>query len=132
VGDLLLEVEALLATLPNVAEARVLGAALRVVAEQLKAGVDASKIPGIVNALRTATLAVREMRGPLPPSPDAVDERLRQLDGPARRKIEAYTAACDAALDRRVADLRAWLLGIIPPVFAPELGQRLDGLFAPP
>lgn len=130
--DLLAEVDALLRTLPDLPEARVVGAALRVVAGELKSGVDPSKLPAIINAVRSATLTVREMRGPIAPTRDQVDERLRQLDGVSRRRHEQYTAAADAALDRRLAELRAWLLGWLPPAIAPELHQRLDALFAPP
>jgi hypothetical protein len=131
-GGLLAEVDAALASLPDDAEARVIGGTLRMVAAALAAGVDPAKIPAVANGVRTLTLCLREMRGPIPMPPNLVDERLRQLDGPARRKIEAYTAECDAVLERRMSALRGWLLERLPPVFHSETGALLDGLFAPP
>jgi hypothetical protein len=131
VATLRAEVEAALADAPQDPEARVLGAALKVLTSRIPE-IDPAKLSQVASAVKGLTLAMREMRGPPPPSPDMVEAELRRLDGAARRKIEVYTAAADAALERRFAELRAYTLANLPPAMALEIGQRLDHLFDPP
>ena len=132
VAALLEEVDAALEDLPNDPEVRIIGAALRMVAEACSEGIDPARIPQLANGVRTLALSIREMRPPPPPAPDLVDERLRDLDAPTRRRIEQYLVAADAALDRRMGALRAWGAAALPPQLAAQLDEHLGGLFAPP
>jgi Homeodomain-like domain len=130
-AELLAEVDAALQDLPADPEARVIGAALRLVVRRT-VGLEAGRIPQVANGVRTLVLALREMRPPPPPSPDLLEEQLRQLDAETKKRIEQYLPAADAALEQRMAALRAWGARVLNPALAVELGEQLDALFAPP
>jgi len=117
--------------LPPDPEARVIGAALRLVARRT-AGLEAGRIPQVANGVRTLVLALREMRPPPPPSPDLLEEQLRRLDAETKKRIEQYLRSSDEALEHRMAQLRAWGARLPSPALTTELAEQLDGLFAPP
>lgn len=130
-ASLLGEVDAALLDLGDDPEARVIGATLRALVAGIPA-LDAGKLPQVANAVKTLVTTMRAMRPARALPPDAMDERLRELDRDAIAKIDEYTAAADKALDARLAALKVWAGARLPADLAAELLAQLDGLFLPP